>query len=75
MTTYGGSGGEAQFQNWMEVSDQLHTPTALLSGEKAPSKNLGRCGEETNLLTLPGIESIFLSLWAHNIVPISETMN
>jgi hypothetical protein len=50
----------------MEVSDQLHTPAALLPGKGARypldgklgglQSRSGRCGVEENFLSLPGIE-------------------
>jgi hypothetical protein len=50
----------------MEVSGQLHTPTALPSGKELltsadrsvvrPQSRFGRCGKEKNVFPQPGME-------------------
>jgi hypothetical protein len=54
----------------MEVSGELHAPAGLPPGKRpryalvkrldGPQRRSGRCGEEKNLLLLPGIEPQFI---------------
>jgi hypothetical protein len=60
----------------MEMSGQLHVPAALLQAKTSrypldrkldgPQRRSGRCGEEKNLLHLPGIEPRCLSRQARS---------
>jgi hypothetical protein len=70
MKTYGGvevSLHHSQPQHYMELSGQVHAPTALHPGRESlmptgcggwPQSRSGRCGVENNFLPLPGIEPV-----------------
>jgi hypothetical protein len=60
--------------HWIEVSGQLHAPTALLPGHK-PSVTycMGEkryCREEKDVMPLPGIKLQFLGCPAHSLITI-----